>query len=475
MNTLPQDILFGEIARRASRVSRRFLARTCWEYLRTLPKFCPGPVSSAENTPYKYLAEVPDKYKRLPVNCTPYRKTSVLLAAAKLGYFPDSFYRDRKTVRQHIVNSNVSDCVFRAMVLATKHANTTILHILWCECPKYMRGFPALAIARGHYSLLRDMVAFNAAVFGNDAGHLSLPGVFERMLLDDAKDLFSEQMIIQFAGCGMTLEHMRLIISARIPFDANPVCVVLAKHKKWDIFDYILGQTAGVLSTKTVIEIGLTGGYDYLAEHYPHLQTGINPSEYLSSEHVKDAPEELLDRLFREGLAASDLNDVVNVCHKSARLNELLFSHIRELPVGVYTLDRARVDYRYTRKLFEAGVLPAWNATADVRREYLKMLRDYHWPLNVFGLAGYVRTMPNPALVAYLKRIMLGVAPGDLVTQERTELVKTAYVLDDLELLHLIIGESVKYPHSACRALPADSKIRAWRVANGLPCKPAGK
>ena len=473
MDTLPQEILFGEIARHASRVSRRFLALTCREYLRALPKICPRPIANIEDATYKNLAETPDKYKLLPVNCA-YSPRTMIFVAAKLGYFPDKFYSRRCYAADLVMGLRDQDnFLWRAVHMAQKHGNSTILYFIW-SILACRQGYPAMVIARGHYDLLAGIRMFGATITGKDAKYLVNPAVFDYML-EHAPDMFSGEMIEEYAKIGLTAEQLQRLEQAGVCCELGSVelLLVYARSGEWELFD-VLVEDRSIWPWRTdVMDVALIGGYDHVFERYPEWLEDITPLDYTFSPYFAGAPKEIHARLFRDAVILGGLDSAAKMCLGNNRfLRGLFVEEVRRVVLEgqTYTLNSTfAVASAYLRELLEVGALPS-RSNATHTKEYAAMLRDYHWPAGMVELAKHVRKSPNENLVRYLKRL----GPGPLTGQERTELVKTAYVLDDLELLLLIIGDAVKYPHSACRALPADSKIRAWRVANGLPCKPTG-
>jgi len=372
MDTLPREILFVEIAPRAGSAGRRMLALTCREYLAELPKLCPRKIARADDLAYKLIAsrvdfmdmtEVPEGVLRFSRKAVRARARSIMLfAAARRGQLPIAVVhpRDRDGLIKYIHGVRSGD-VIRALMIAQRARNTNMISVIW-QASGLKRVFAALAIYRGNYGLLDDMLASGGHVSTEDVAYLAHERVFEHMLVKQP-ELLTSGLIIEYTRSGMPLERLLRIEATGRPWPRQLVMMAAVSSQNWVVFDYTFSKTPPTKKKEEVGWIVGHGGYAHLRDHYPEVE--LDPK--LDPANMIDDPEMYC---YAESTKVAVFEDCVRILgfqETMSRIQWDLLTHVRaewltqavsRLPAGDKTLPDVWIGDQKLFELFRAGASP---------------------------------------------------------------------------------------------------------------------
>ena len=303
MDTLPREILFGEIAPRVGSAGRRMLALTCRGYLAGLPKLCPRKIVVADRARYKVLAARPTLTPADIQECGASLQ-DVFLAVARIGCYPKEYFGAYNLEKINKSFGYISDdIIVSAIMIAHRRGHTTIIRWLW-GCRGCTVGFPLLAISRGNYHLLSLMADKNISRYAAaDKKYLERPGVFDYLLANPR--MFSDRSLTDHVVGGITRERYRRIA------DTPGVDLWLLKcsanaYINW----FILFENAR--SDTTLTEYALFGGYHVMRQHYPELASRVRRFAWAHGcRYFGHGTKDMWDAMFQDVLAELGFTEAI--------------------------------------------------------------------------------------------------------------------------------------------------------------------
>jgi hypothetical protein len=456
---VPREILYCEIAKYAGSAGRRMLALTCKDFLRELPKVCPRKIATAKASKYKLIAENP-RFDAMLIG-----GNNMMFASARLGRFP-AIHTQTNTRIPYFADASDWELFVK---IAYRRGSRNLLHYARTRSNSGCMFWPNLAISRGHYWVLEEMVTYTGVINDEDFKYLDAQ-VLDYELAHAPHLLQHLEAVAQVAST-MTLVKL-LAVETATGISLASALTPAARAQKWDIFDHIMTQ--GVTSPRDVIAAGLAGGYDRLVEHYPQ-RVSSDYSRWIDYPTYHNASPEIKERLFRASCVANGFTLTLAMLNRVSQIgcSVWIAEYVRETPGCVLP---QRLGNIAALHLLKAGALPSPGSEFQMRL-HAEIRAKRGETMNHAGVIALLGGSPPAATLAQAVSILKSLDTAEVAptTAEKTAIIKVAYNADSLELLHAVTGGSLKYNHSSGRALPADSKIRAWRVTHNLPCGPPPK
>ena len=456
---LPNDVL-GEICKHAGSAGRRMLALTCSQYLVMIPRICHRKIATFKASDYKLLSEIPHFLQLVPSNTL--HSFTFMYASARYGSFPDCFYTPGVV---SMIGNLPRPGVAKIIEIAYRHGSSMVLS--WLRTKYRVRGWPFLAISRGHYQIAKEGMLYGDSKNKEDCKYLT-EGALEYCATNLPWEIMRKHVCKELAGLGR-LDQLQKIESLGMKDLPPKILVRSSANNHWEVFNHYLPRFAGGLTPMKIVPLVLNGAYYHISTTYPDMLIVVPYNLYLCHPAYPLASQDIKLQLFRDSVRECGFARTLERYFKrgTALSNDVIVDFLRESS-DTHLVPESVTDMATLKMLFSAGAKPLDLPEHQIpyamcRENYGLTFQEIIEAFKLNDSALWQELIPD--VIKHLNE-KPAMSPSD-----RAMFVRAAYILDNLGLLLAVIGDSTRYPHTKFQSLlPKESVIRAWRTSLNLPC-----